>query len=76
MGFPRQESWRGVPFPTPGHLPNPGIEPESLGPPTLANGFFTTNATQEAQFFFRYSQKDGLTFTQVTFFFPTQKTGS
>ena len=25
----RQEYWSGVPFPTPGDLPNPGIEPES-----------------------------------------------
>ena len=29
MGFPRQESWRGCPYPPPGDLPNPGIEPES-----------------------------------------------
>ena len=32
MGFPRQEYWNGLPFPSPGNLPNPGIEPES---PTL-----------------------------------------
>ena len=30
MGFSRQESWSGVPFPSPGDLPNPGIEPASL----------------------------------------------
>ena len=29
MGFPRQEYWSGVPFPSPGDLPNPGIEPGS-----------------------------------------------
>ena len=29
MGFPRQEYWRGLPFPSPGDLPDPGIEPES-----------------------------------------------
>ena len=28
MGFPRQECWRGLPFPSPGDLPDPGIEPE------------------------------------------------
>ena len=28
MAFPRQEYWRGLPFPSPGGLPNPGIEPE------------------------------------------------
>ena len=29
MGFSRQESWSGVPLPSPGDLPNPGIEPRS-----------------------------------------------
>ena len=39
MGFPRQEYWRGLPFPSPGDLPDPGIEPVF---PALASGFFTT----------------------------------
>ena len=30
MGFPRQEYWSGLPFPSPGSLPDPGIEPGSL----------------------------------------------
>ena len=29
MEFSRQEYWSGLPFPSPGDLPNPGIEPES-----------------------------------------------
>ena len=29
MGFSRQEYWSGLPFPPPGDLPDPGIEPES-----------------------------------------------
>ena len=29
MGFSRQESWNGLPFPSPGDLPNPGLEPGS-----------------------------------------------
>ena len=29
MGFSRQEYWSGLPFPSPGDLPNPGIAPES-----------------------------------------------
>ena len=29
MGFPRQEYWNGLPFPSPGDLPNPGIKPRS-----------------------------------------------
>ena len=32
MGFSRQEYWSGLPFPSPGNLPDPGIEPRS---PTL-----------------------------------------
>ena len=39
MGFPRQEYWSGKPFPPPGDLSHPEIEPES---PTLAEEFFTT----------------------------------
>ena len=30
MGFPKQEYWSGLPFPSPGDLPNPGIEPRNL----------------------------------------------
>ena len=30
MGFSRQEYWSGLPFPSPGDLPDPGIEPVSL----------------------------------------------
>ena len=40
MGFPRQEYWGVLPFPPPGDLPNPGIEPVSLTSPALAGGFF------------------------------------
>ena len=29
MGFSRQEYWRGLPFPPPGDLPNPGAEPRA-----------------------------------------------
>ena len=48
MGFSRQEYWSGLPFPPPGNLPDPGIEPRSLISPTLAGGFFTTSGTWEA----------------------------
>ena len=40
MGFSRQEFGSGLPLPTPGDLPNPGIEPASLATPALAGGFF------------------------------------
>ena len=39
MDFSRQEYWSGLPFPSPGGLPNPGSKPTS---PALAGGFFTT----------------------------------
>ena len=39
MGFPRQEYWSGLPFLSPGDLPNPRVKPTS---PALAGGFFTT----------------------------------
>ena len=39
VGFPRQEYPNGLPFPSPGDFPDPGMEPTS---PALAGGFFTT----------------------------------
>ena len=39
MGLPWQEYWNELPFPPPGDIPDPGIEPAS---PALASGFFTT----------------------------------
>ena len=45
LGFSRQEYWSGLPFPPPGALPNPGIEPRS---PALAGRFFTSWVIKEA----------------------------
>ena len=44
VGFSRQECWSGLPLPSPGDLPDPGIEPTSLTSPALAGGFFTSSA--------------------------------
>ena len=55
MGFSRQEGWSGLPFPPPGDLLDPGIEPASLMSPELAGGFFNTRAIWEALLFFRAS---------------------
>ena len=44
MGFPRQDYWSGLPFPSPGDLPDPGIEPASSSSPALAGGFCTIAA--------------------------------
>ena len=38
IGFPREEYWSGLPFPSTGDLPDPGIEPVS---PALAGKSFT-----------------------------------
>ena len=46
MGFSRQEYWSGWPFPSPGDLPNPGIEPRST---RIAGGFCTNCAMREVQ---------------------------
>ena len=45
MVFSRQEYWSGLPFPSPGNLSDPGIEPVSLLAPTLAGRFFTASTT-------------------------------
>ena len=45
MEFSKQEYWSGLPFPTPGDLPDPGIEPVFPIAPALADGFFTTEPT-------------------------------
>ena len=47
MGVSRQEYWSGLPFPIPGDLPDPGIEPMSLASPELAGVFFTTASPGE-----------------------------
>ena len=46
--FSKQGYWSGLPFPTPGNLPDSGTEPKSLASPALAGGFFTTCTTWEA----------------------------
>ena len=50
MGFPKQEYCNGLPYSPPGGLPDPGIQPTSLGSPVLAGGFFATSATWEAPY--------------------------
>ena len=43
MEFSRQEYWSGLLFPSPGDLPDPGIETVVLTSPALAGRLFTTN---------------------------------
>ena len=49
MGFPRQEYWSGLPFPTPGDLPDPGIEPTSSCISCIGRRILYHRATREAQ---------------------------
>ena len=53
MEFSRQEYWSAVPLPSPGYLPDPGMEPISLTSLALT-GFFTTSVTGKA--FREYNQ--------------------
>ena len=46
MGFSRQEYWSGLPFPSPGDLPNPGIE---LRSPTLGADALTSEPPEKPQ---------------------------
>ena len=43
LGFSRQQYWSGLPLPTPGGRPNPGIKPSSLAS-ALEGRFFTTES--------------------------------
>ena len=49
MGFPRQEYWNGLPFPSPGNLPDPGIKPTTLGSPALAGRLFATEPLAQSE---------------------------
>ena len=42
MGFPKQDYWSGLPFPSPGDLSEPRMELSTLVSPALTGGFFTT----------------------------------
>ena len=52
-GILRQEYWSRLPFPPPGDIPDPGIEPTSLMPPALAGGFFATEPPGKLPFYNR-----------------------
>ena len=49
IGFPRQEYWSGLPVPSPGDLPDPGIKLTSLDSPPLVGGFFTIAPPRKPQ---------------------------
>ena len=61
MGFSRQEYWTGLPFPSPGHLPDPGTEPRS---PALQADFYFCKALDQSKnnefYWFQGSQDSNL----------------
>ena len=57
MEFSRQEYWSGLPFPTPGDLPNLGIKFASLASPALAGRVFTISTFWEAYLFTNFAKK-------------------
>ena len=58
MGLSRQEYWSGLPFLSPGDLPDPGIESVS---PALAGIFFTTEPPGKPELIFCYGEQDDIT---------------
>ena len=50
MGFFRQENWSGLPFPFPGDLPNPGIEPRSPVSPAVQVDSLPTESWGKTEF--------------------------
>ena len=66
MGFSRQEYWSGLPFPSPGDLPDPGIEPRSpaLQADTLPSETPYKNVSIQLHIWmftcYRYDQSTGL----------------
>jgi len=60
MGFPRQEYWSGLPFPSPGNLPHLGIEP---GSPALEADTLTSEPPEKTTLYYTYST---IYFTQCT----------
>ena len=54
MGFPWQECWSGLPFPSPEDLPDMGIKSKSPESPALAGGFFIPEPTVKPVYVYTY----------------------
>ena len=64
MGFSRQEYWSGLPFPSPGDLPDPGIEP---GSPTLEADALPSEPPGKPGYDITRHEKDDFTFLRSNF---------
>ena len=73
MGLPRQEFWSGLLFPSPGDLPEAGIEPVSLASPALAGCFFATEPpgkpTKFHEMVYIFADSKAIHFSLVVIFF-------
>ena len=67
MGFSRQEYWSGLPFPSPGDLPNPGIEPRFLA---LQADTLTSEPPGNTVLFYIHTSYNLLFWTICSSFFP------
>ena len=73
MEFSRQEYWSGLPFPSPGHLPNPGIK---SGSPTLQVGSLQSESPKRALYipFFENHHNKLMSFCSLSEYpFPFQR---
>ena len=72
MEFFRQEHWSGLPFPPPGDLPDPGIEPTSLVSPALQVGSLPLEPPGKPSVFLRTEQMSKYTNKSENHFFTTK----
>ena len=63
MGFSRLEYWSGVPVPSPGDLPHPGIKPKS---PALADRFFIIEPRERYNYQYFFLINVNVSYRRVT----------
>ena len=64
--FSRQEYWSGLPFPSPGNLPDPGIKPTSLAPPALQVDSLPSDPPGKSQTSYAFSKSATLLWASVS----------
>ena len=75
MGFPRQEYWSGLLFPTPEDLPNPGIPPVSpVAPAVQVDSLASEPSRKPADLIFERLNKDKYIFFKKSFFLTVHLT--
>ena len=72
MGFPRQEHWSGLPFPPPGDLLKPEIDPGTPASPALAGRFFTTEPSGKPTYLVHWLKMQSTTAASGTLQYPAK----